>query len=326
MSTSSSIRESYWQELTSTAGAAWNQFWFTAIDPLPLAVVRIGVGLVTVLHLLSYSTDLVRWFGANGILPPETIRALDSMMRVDVVNAHYSYLMLADQPTELWLLHGLALAAAICLLIGLFTRVASVLTLVVVLSYVHRAPMLTGHVEPVLAFLLFYLCIAPAGARLSVDRCLLPRFGWRTSEGPSVAANVAWRLMQVHGAAFYVMMGLSKLYGDAWWGGIAFWFLLAQTHSRPVDLTFLRNHPYLINAWTHAVLAYELLFPVLIWNRLARPLLLLVGVVVWTLTALATGLLPFCLGMLVVGAAYIPPETYGRWLGRAVEPRLAPAA
>ena len=32
----------YWQQLIEGIGRGWNRFWFTPIDPLPLAVVRIG--------------------------------------------------------------------------------------------------------------------------------------------------------------------------------------------------------------------------------------------------------------------------------------------
>jgi hypothetical protein len=293
----------YWQELTEGIGRGWNRFWFTAIDPLPLAVVRIGAGLVALLHLLSFNNDLTRWFAANGILPPAMIRNLE-ILQVEA-NYHYSYLSWFDQPGELWTMHAIGLLIALALTLGLFTRVTSVLTLLVVLSYSHRAPMLTGQLEPVLSMLLFYLCFGPAGARLSLDRLLAKRFGWKRVER-SIAANVSLRLIQVHGAAFYAIFGLSKLYGDAWWGGEGVWLLLAQTHSRPFDLSWLRDYPRVLNGWSHLIVAYELLFPILIWNRLARPLMLAIGVFVWLSIGLITGLIPYALAMLVVNRAFIP--------------------
>lgn len=294
----------YWQELVEGIGRGWNRFWFTAVDPLPLAVVRIGTGLVALLHLLSFNNDLTRWFAANGILPTTVVRNLD-LLPDGQLGYGFSYLNWIHEPGQLWFVHVLALVIAAAFTLGLLTRVTSVLTLLVVLSYSHRAPMLTGQLEPVLSMLLFYLCFGPAGARLSLDRWLYGRMGWKLPER-SIAANVSLRLIQVHGAALYAMIGLTKLYGDAWWSGEGVWLLLAQTHSRPIDLSWLRSYPRVLNAWSHSILAYELLFPILIWNRLARPLMLALGVVLWLSLGLITGLVPYALAMLVVNRAFIP--------------------
>jgi len=295
----------YWQELSEGVGSSWNRFWFTAVDPLPLAIVRIGTGLVTLLYLLSFNSDLTRWFADNGILPPAVIRNLESLQGAS--NYQFSYLFWFDQPGQLMAQHAVAILLALALTLGLLTRVTSVLTLLVVLSYSHRAHMLTGQLEPVLSMLLFYLCLGPAGARAALDVPLYRRLGWKIPE-QSIGANVALRLIQVHGAALYAMFGLTKLFGEAWWGGEAVWLLLAQTHSRPIDLSWLRNFPRVLNAWTHLIVAYELLFPVLIWNRLARPLMLAIGVFVWLSLGLITGMVPYALAMLVVNRAFIPAE------------------
>ena len=48
-----------------------------------------------------------------------------------------------------------------------------------------------------------------------------------------------------------------------------------------VDLSGLADHPRIVAAWSHAITLYLLAFPVLVWNRLARPLILAWGVAVW---------------------------------------------
>jgi hypothetical protein len=188
----------------------------------------------------------------------------------------------------------------------------------------------------VLCFLIPYLCIAPSGARLSLDRRLFgsARKGSLVSllmgpSEPSVAANIGLRLIQVHVAMFYAMLGLNKLYGDAWWDGNAIWLLLAQTQSRPLDLTGLRRlgsvGEYLLNFWTHAVVYFELAFPVLIWTRLFRPIALAASVVVWVSVILATGQLFFGLAMLVTGIAYLPPAYLRAFAGQSTSAPVTPA-
>ena len=54
---------------TQEFGRAWSDFWFRPCDPTLVSLLRIGVGLVALFHLASYRGDLVRWFGADGLLP-----------------------------------------------------------------------------------------------------------------------------------------------------------------------------------------------------------------------------------------------------------------
>jgi len=277
------------------------------------------VGLAAALHLADLASGLITWYAQDGLLPPATVHRLLELTTGDA-EYHLSYLNLIGDAGELRIMHGAAIVAALCFAAGLFTRASGVLTLMAVLSYVHRAPQIAGHLEPLLSFLLFYLCLAPSGACLSLDRRL---FGSKSSAAmilggrgePSMIANVALRLIQVHLAMFYAMMGLTKLYGDAWWDGNAMWLLIAQTESRPLDLTGLRSAgrlgEYLLNFWTHTIVYFELAFPVLIWSRVARPLLLALSVLVWLSLIIATGQLLFGLTMMAAGMAYISRRTWG---------------
>ena len=295
---------------TEDFGRAWNQFWFQSSDPALVSLLRIGVGLAALLHLGSYTGDLTRWFAVDGLLPQQTVREILG----DSLGFRPTYLALPLSATSLWILHGISLTAAAAVTLGLFSRVSCAVTALATLALVHRAPMISGQVEPVLVFMLIYLCIAPAGARFSLDSLLHPLIWPKQIAGPSVLATLSLRLMQVHLAAFYLMMGLSKTYGDAWWDGIAIWHLMAQTHSRPLDLSFLREREYLLNGWTHFIVYVQLAFPVLIWNRYTRPVLLVAAAIVWLSLLPITGLTSFCLLMLVATLCYLSPEAIASFL------------
>jgi hypothetical protein len=328
----------YFNDLTQGFGQGWNRFWFQPSDPAPLGLVRLGAGLVAFYLVLTYTPDLETFFGANGLVSREMLSALDlessGADRLSVAHQiresmpryyRFSYLDYLDSPGLLKAGHWAGLAVLAMFAAGLFTRVTSVLALVVVLSYIHRGPVLTAQVEPVLAFMLFYLCFGPAGAAWSLDRWLALRRGRpassATNYGPkgaasdptaprfSSAATISLRLIQVHLALLYVMMAVGKLSSDVWWSGSALWWLIAKTESRLVDFTWLHRFPLVVDALTNAVVVYQFSFPVLVWNRLARPLVLGLGVVVWGLLALIAGLVPFALMMLVASLAFVPGET-----------------
>jgi hypothetical protein len=290
----------YFHELVAQIGSSWSAFWFTPRDPSTACALRIAVGLLAAYFVVSHTADLQTWFGPDGILDSSTIAQLDDTAPAQ--NAYrLSYLHWAATATSLWALHGVGLAIIACVVVGLWTRVTSVGALVVVLAYVHRGPLLTGPFEPVLSMLLAYLCLAPAGSYWSLDAW---RAGYPTVS-PSWTANVAIRLIQVHLAGFSLLVGLNMLAAETWWAGEAMWWLVARSETRWVDLSAWIPSMLVINGWTHATVAYLLLFGVLIWNRLARPLLLVLGVPVWGGLALASGSIAWCLAMCVASLAFV---------------------
>ena len=326
----------YWSRLFEQLGERWNRFWFTPADPAPLAGLRILAGLLAIYYVASFTTDLTRWFASDGLLTTETVRQLTSPQTAEgstPANFHWSYLYYARKPAELWIAHLAGLAIVTLFTTGLWTRVTGVMALVVVLSYVHRAPMINGQFEAVLTMLLAYLAIGPSGKLWSVDAWLAARrttaAGSRgdATEG-SVVANVSLRLLQCHLAALYMLMCLTQLggaydgeNGATWWRGEALWWLLVKTESRLVDLTFLHTPTgrYVVAAWTHAIVYGELAFALLIWKPLARPLLLVLAAVAWLSLLPVTGLVSYCVAMIVANLAFLDAGIWRAWMPAALD-------
>lgn len=307
----------------------WNAFWFAPRDAATLSVMRIAVGAVALYWEASYTLDLMRFFGPDGFFP-----------LVDVQLARgstfpRSYFELASDRTVIWAMHGAGLVVLALFTAGLFTRITSVAALFVVLSYIHRAPAVASQAEPILAMLLLYLCLGPCGARYSIDRILQrrraaakPGASVASNEpGPSWTATVSTRLIQVHLAMAYAAMALAKLNDGfplvdgegtyhAWWMGEAAWWLAARPYSPLLDVTGgLTNNVLLVNAWTHAIVLFEAGFAIFIWRPAFRRCLLWVAVPMWLSLAVITGLLPFCLLMMIGNLAFVAPEAMQRRFG-----------
>ena len=305
------VLEGYLRELTHSVGACWNDFWFTPRDARTLSLLRIGCGLIALYMVLTYSFDLMRLFGERGLLPAHIVRHLFDPARI-------SYFNHTSSTTEIAAFHALGLAVLVAFTAGWHTRITAVMALAIVLAYIHRGPVLTGQMEPVLAMLMFYLCLSPCGQWYSWDAWRRRRAASKPPVIDAVApaerttsAAVVTRLIQIHTAMIYFMMGLAKLTitDSSWWDGSAVWLVLTRPESSLLDLEWFRNVK-LLNLWSHAIVAYELTFPVLIWNRLARPLVLLAGLVIWLPLSAVSPWAPFCLSMLLANLAFVPP----RWL------------
>jgi len=340
----------YFETFVVQFGQGWNRFWYTPRDPYALGAIRLLTGLIALYVIATYTPDVVRFFGPDGLLVQHDLdnglitdlSYSEPMGNAQVNHARYllpwNYLYwFRDSPTGLWVVHIAGLAVLGLFAAGVFSRVTAVAALLVVLTYIHRAPMLTSQVEPILSMVMFYLCLGPSGASFSVDSLLAKRGSSipATSEDSpfakhSAAATISTRLMQVHLTAAYAMMGLSKLAApgadaSVWWDGSAVWWLIAKPESRLVDFTWLHSHPYVLDAWTQAIVLFELGFALLVWYRLFRPLMLTLSVVMWGSLALVTGLTTFCLMMLVANLAFVAPE-FLRSALRSSKPEDAEAA
>ncbi len=295
----------YFARLAAAFGAGWTRFWFTPSDPTTLSAMRLLLGLVVVYLHGTLLVDLIALWGPEGLLPAAEISPLEGQT--------FSYLNYLSTPGELWAVHLIGLAVLVMFTIGLWTRATSILSLIVFLSDVHRAPMITGPTEPIAAMLLCYLCLAPCGRRFSLDHWLARRKDSSPHEDPttdelSTGATIATRLIQVHLALWVAMMGFAKLTGDTWWSGLGMWWLIARQESRLVDFSWLHATPKLIDLWSHAVVLFELSFPLLVWIPLARPLVLAIAAVVWCSLALVTGEITFALVLLIASMAFMSPE------------------
>jgi hypothetical protein len=321
--------DGYSGNLNNRSGNAWTRFWFAPSDPTTLGLIRLLTAAMALALYLSYLPDLGRLFGPGGLLSREAMLQFRDQVPV------FSAFDFATTSTALWIIYWAGAAAIALMLVGLFSRVTTVLAFVALLSLLHRGPILGRPVDEIVAMLMFYLCLGPNGQAFSLDAWIRRMRAGSVAAipQPTSGATITTRLIQIHLAAIYLAMVAAKLRGTIntciWWDGTAVWDLIGRPEYPLFDLTGLGDnsdfHWYLINAWTLSILAFEFCFPILIWSRLARPLLLGISILVWIGTAILTGMVSFAVLMLVASLAFVPGTSIRRVFHRQT-PASAPAA
>jgi predicted DCC family thiol-disulfide oxidoreductase YuxK len=326
----------YLRDLWRAAFRGWNTFFFSAADPTSVGLIRIAVGLLAFWSLLVFGLDLHDYFGSTGWADPVAIRASARPLT-------WSFWFLVPDGW-LRLVWCLSLAALALFTLGLFSRVTAVLCWVIVVSTVRRVPIALYGFDQVLSTLTLYLAMTGAsGQAVSLDRFLRR---WRQARAnarvlkpagatgrrnmpdepgqpcATVSANLAVRLFQLHLVVIYGMAGLAKLQGPSWWNGTAIWKTMATGEFVALDFTALAAWPMVVNLITHASLTLELLYPVLIWVKIVRPLVL-AGVVAMHLgiALMSPGLTEFALVMIAGNLAFVS----GTWLRGLVAGPIQPA-
>ncbi len=257
-------------------------------------------------------------------------------------------------PQAMAVVHGLVVLVAVAFALGFCTRITSGLLWFLSLCYIHRNPGALFGVDTMVTIILFYLMLSPCGAVFSVDRWLAgwwarnkPRIvarwfgllGRPVAESavvppapvvitPSVAANVAIRLLQIHLCIIYLLAGLAKLQGQSWWNGSAIWLSMANYELAPMQselylsfLRFLGSHQILFTIFMTAggyfTLAFEIGYSFLIWQPKLRWVFLASAVLLHGFIGLFMGLQSFSLVMLIMNGVFLRKEEV-YWLAARV--------
>lgn len=310
--------------LARAVGAGWNRFFFTPADPTALGLIRLAVGLLLLRSLWVIGMDLDGFLGSAGWAGREAVRG---WMAERSPFAWSFWLLVPDallRPTWIACLIVAGMFAA-----GLFSRATAALSWVIALSTVRRNPQILYGFDDIVTTWALYLAVSGAsGQAVSLDRLIArwrqarlllarkPAAGSRGVAFPSgvptatVSANLGLRLIQLHLCLIYAVAALAKFRGEAWWNGFAIWSVIASAEFRRFDLTGLAAYPLLLNALTHGGLFLELLYPVLVWVRVLRPLVLVSMFLLHLGIDLTLGLTEFGLAMLAGNLAFVD----GRWL------------
>jgi len=205
-------------------------------------------------------------------------------------------------PDLLWAIHIVVLIVMLLFALGFWTRITGILTALFVISYANRATGATFGLDQIAGFLVLYLAISNCGNSFSLAR----RLGLGAAMvRDSVANNIAVRLIQIHLCLVYLFAGLGKCQGNYWWNGEAIWGAVASFEYQTIDMTWMADHMWLINAVTLLTLVFEVGYAALIWSKLTRPAVLLLAIPLHLGIGLCMGMLEFGLIMLVANLAFV---------------------
>jgi hypothetical protein len=305
----------YCRDLWRSTRDGWNDFWFTPADPATLGAIRVLGGLMLLYTHLVWSLELVAFFGPHAWLSPAAVETFYGSG-----SYAWSYLWWLQSPAALWTAHIVALIVFALLTLGLWTRIVSVLAFLITVAYANRVPGALFGLDDINVLLAMYLMVGKSGGAYSMDRWLATRRAGGTLPAvkPSISANVAIRLIQLHMCVVYLFAGLGKLQGETWWTGSALMLAFSNLEYQTLDMTWLADWPLVVNFMTHLTVFWELSFTALVWPRRTRPLVLLMALPPHLGIGLCLGMMTFGLVMLIGCLSFVPPA-----LVRAAIERLA---
>jgi hypothetical protein len=193
------------------------------------------------------------------------------------------FFLAGDDTPLLHILYWAGIGVVALFALGIATRITSVLTYVWVVSYTAN-PIISYEGDFLCVILALYMMIGHMlwgfwnGNLTVVEMILGPRplgvfqtLGGGESAPPSVAANFAVRLFQIHFALIVFMAALHKLHIGDWWSGSAYWYLLHPPMSTTREAV-MEMQPHgafylgMLGLLQYIGLAWQLAFPFFAWR------------------------------------------------------------
>ncbi|MFL9679091.1 HTTM domain-containing protein [Streptomyces sp. KL110A] len=201
-----------------------------ALGPYQTAIVRIGFSLTWLFFLVREFPHRHEMYGPDGPW------SFDLARRLIADNRAFTVLMWSDGRLWFEVVYGLAVAAAVLLLLGWHTRAVSVVFMVGALSLQNRSVFLGDGGDNVVHLVSIYLTLIRCGQVWSLDARRAARRAARGEEGA--------RKVELTGPALWVVLGgflvaatwFSPVTGEWWiyvllwvlWLGQGLWWLVEQ--------------------------------------------------------------------------------------------------
>ncbi len=193
-------------------------FFFRRIDATAFGMMRSAWAAITLLYLLFQWNDVLYYYSELGIFPHwlEAIHVRDAY--------RFTILDYVDQPLSVFCLYLILCILLFCTMIGLKTRIATVLSVLLLFSFHERTPVILGGGDTLLRSIGFILMIAPGIHAFSLDRAREKWTLWKKNRSllkPVTMPIWPWRLLLWQLIVLYLTSTWTKLLGTMWIDGTA---------------------------------------------------------------------------------------------------------
>ncbi len=274
------------------------------LDERALSVFRVQLGVLLLYDLASRLPDLRAFYTDEGVWTRGTAIAYSNPAR-------WSLHLLNGSAGFQLLLFAIAAVAATCLLVGYRTRLATVVSWIMLASLHSRNPLVQNGGDTMLLLCLFWSMFLPLGVRGSIDAVRRPA---RLRSSPYLSVGSVGLVVQI--AAIYIVSALAKT-GDAWHGdGTALFYALGLREITTPLAVWLQPHGTIGFVLTRFTYLLELCGPLLLLIPVAmapiRATLFLAFAGFHFMTGMTMDLGLFPLIGIVVWAVLLPPSVWER--------------
>jgi|GEM_PF-63261 len=237
----------------------------------PIALFRILYGLLGIWTSAFLFPNFERYYTELGRMPWDKVKHFPehiySVIALDPTNTEYMRALV-----------GLHLLAAALLTLGVLSRAATIVIFVLQVAMQHRDPYILNSGDHLFLISSFLLAFTPLEQRLSLRNVIERRFFSERYQKRMQVPRFVWstRLIGLQVCYVYLFAFAAKMNSQPWIRGTAMYDVLASPSLARFPAE--HDHPILLALVTWGTLAFELGFPLLVWQKVFRPYVIVVGI------------------------------------------------
>jgi hypothetical protein len=220
------------------------------VDARIPAIFRIAVGLVATLDLADRLRDAFTFYSSQGLLAPDASIGGAGLLPLLLLGP-------SPSPARVTIFFVFGFVVLTCFTLGYRTRLAAVLTWIVIFTIQMRNRTICDGGDTLLRILCFWSLFVDLGGRLSLDVWLRRRPPQATVPGLPV------RLLRLQIGLVYLTAGLAKS-GASWHDGSAVYYAVQSLDFGRPPGVWLAAHPLLARAVAFSTLVIEVAFAPLV--------------------------------------------------------------
>jgi hypothetical protein len=276
------------------------------LDLRSIGLLRIGIATCLLVDLAGRTGDLVAHYTDAGLFPRDAAIETSDAWHISLHLANGQYVFQA-------ILFAIAALAALCLLIGIHTRLAGVVSWVLIVSLQNRNFIILNGADVLLRMILFFSLFLPLGARFSIDR--LRAISRPQNEADWVVSpGTVFFLLQF--MLVYIFAGLIKSEIPAWHEGTGLAYALRSPEfAEPLAFHFVENVAAMkaLNGFVvYGELFGTLLLLIPAWNTAMRLAVVFGFTMLHVLIASSMSVGMFPMVGIVAASAFLPSPFWDR--------------
>lgn len=233
---------------------SWENFWWSDIEGFRLKWVRICFG-VSVFCFYSVRFWNLNFYDERSLVSRDQALKLFELPSVPA----FSWNFWPDSWALLMQILFLVLMALFT--IGKTRRPLMWLTWIIHVGFLQRNWSASMGVDTMVTVFLFYLSFCEV---------------WKEKDYDLLTKTMV-RMSSIHLCIIYFYTGVEKFRGGSWWEGSSLWTVLNNPQMAIFNFEWTVHFPWVLAAFAHLTVLFELFFGVLVWNPRTRLLILTTG-------------------------------------------------
>lgn len=264
------------RRIGGSIGRAIDAFFFRPASPRAIGLFRIFYSLVLLqMTLVHLAPDVLAWYGAKAVVPASV-----SQEQYHHLFPHINVLLLfPGNDGAVIAFFQIFVGAIVCLLLGLATRVSSVVVFVCILTLQNQNPYNLNSADVLLRLTAFFLMFSRCADAYSLDRVLNTATGKGDPTALKHTDSSPWaqRLLQLQLAIVYTHATASKALASDWQSGSAVYYAGRYEEMKRFCLPFTFDVQPVWNFLTWSTILVEGSLALLVWFRPLTRWILLAG-------------------------------------------------